>query len=81
MRLQDTLVLFHYITDLLGGDYDNIAAGLKTADEGRRPDGQSNFYSTFEARASRLKLDPAGAVPSLHLLKRFDLNEIGRAHV
>jgi len=74
MRLQDTLLLFNYITDLLSRDYDDIAQGLKTADEGPRPDGQSNFYTTFEARASRLTLDPAGAEASLHLLKRFDLN-------
>lgn len=72
MRLQDNLVLFEYITSLLGGDYSDIAASLKSADEGRRPDGQSNFFGVFESRSKRLKLDSDGM--SLDKLKMYDLN-------
>jgi len=72
MRLQDNLVLFEYITSLLGGDYPDIAAALKSADEGRRPDGQSNFFGVFESRSKRLRLDSDGM--SLDKLKMYDLN-------
>lgn len=74
MRLEDNLVLFGYISDLLGGDYDDIVASLQSADEGKRPDGQSNFYSTLEQRASRLRLHPAGTDASLRHLGHYDRN-------
>ena len=57
MTLHNHLVLHGFLTDQLGGGFDDLAAALSGTDGGVRPDGQSNCYGILESRASRLKLD------------------------
>jgi hypothetical protein len=54
MKLDKRLLLFDYLTSLLGGDYSKLAAAIKDADPGRRPDGHSNYLSVLESRGSSL---------------------------
>lgn len=67
MRLNSNLVLVSFLSELLGGTPEELVSLLSQADEGRRPDGQSNFYGVLESRRTRLKLN-------LDDLKRYDLN-------
>lgn len=66
MKLQTNLVLFDYFTRAIGGI--GTLEKMQGSDEGRRPDGQSNFYGDLESRQSHLV--------DLNLLdlKRYDLN-------
>jgi hypothetical protein len=65
-RLEKQLVLFDFVTDLLGGDYSGLVRGLKGADAGIRPDGQSYYFSVLEARGVQVKLNRG-------LLAEFDV--------
>lgn len=69
-RLEDQLVLFDFVTDLLGGDYASLVRGLKGADIGTRPDGQSYFLSVLESRGVQIKMDRS-------VLPEYDLNILG----
>lgn len=74
MRLQDNLVLFDYLTTLLGGNYEEWAVSLRNVDPGLSTSGQSNYFSTFEQRRSQLNIIPGQAQQSFDRLREFDLN-------
>lgn len=67
MTLHNHLALHGFLTDQFGGNFDGLASALRGADNGVRPDGQSNCYGVLESRASRLRLD-------LETLRRYDRN-------
>jgi hypothetical protein len=69
MKLQRDLLLFEFLTDELGGQFESLAAALKDTDSGRPGDGQSHWFSVLEGRGSQLKA-PLG----LDALRRYDLN-------
>lgn len=50
MRLAQNLVLFDYVTSLLGGDYPRITEALQSTVPGARADGQSFFLGALEGR-------------------------------
>jgi len=66
--LRDRLVLASYLRDLFGDADEETTRALQAVTEaGRRGDGQSHFFSTLEARASKLGV-------GLAALRRYDLN-------
>lgn len=67
MTLHNHLVLHSFITDQLGGDFAGLIDALHDADDGTRPDGQSNCFGVLESRTSRLKID-------LDTLRCYDRN-------
>lgn len=67
MMLEQNLVLVGFISAQIGLSSNALIDALAGVDEGRRPDGQSNFYGVLESRRSQLALD-------LDKLKRYDLN-------
>lgn len=74
MRLQDNLVLFDYLTTLLGNTYEDWAVSLRNVDPGLSASGQSNYFSTFEQRRSQLAIIPGNPQQSFDRLREFDLN-------
>ena len=64
--LDKNLLLVSFLTDLLGNDAEDLRNSMRGADEGRRSDGQSFYYSVLESR-SALRV-------STKLLAKFDLN-------
>jgi phage repressor protein C with HTH and peptisase S24 domain len=69
-RLENQLVLFDFVTDLLGGDYKGLVGALKSADLGTRSDGQSYFFSVLESRGAQVRIDRSALAES-------DLNVLG----
>ena len=65
--LHERLALSDFVTGLLGGDADDLAAALRNADEGEGPDGRTWFYGAVKARNGRLRLDDGQ-------LERYDAN-------
>jgi phage repressor protein C with HTH and peptisase S24 domain len=69
-KLENQLVLFDFVTDLLGGDYRGLVGALKSADLGTRSDGQSYFFSVLESRGAQVRIDRSA-------LAEYDLNILG----
>jgi hypothetical protein len=67
VTLHSHLVLHSFITDKFGGDFEGLIDALRGADDGVRPDGQTNCFGVLESRASQLKID-------LDTLRRYDRN-------
>jgi|AMFO01.1.fsa_nt_gi Uncharacterized protein conserved in bacteria len=57
MKLASRLLVFEYLSSLLGQTGDDLRRLAKEADPGRRPDGQSNYLSMFESWATKLLID------------------------
>jgi phage repressor protein C with HTH and peptisase S24 domain len=56
-KLERQLVLFDFVTELLGGNYSDLVASMKGADLGTAPGGQSYFFSVLDSRGAHLKID------------------------
>lgn len=57
MRLASRLVVFDYLTSLLGGNATELRDAAKKVEPGRRGDGQSNYFSMFDSWGARVSLD------------------------
>lgn len=57
MRLASRLLLFDYVTSLLGGSAADLRGALKRAEHGRRADGQSLYFSVLESRGSLIGIE------------------------
>lgn len=55
-RLEGQLVLFDFVTELLGGNYAELVRELKGAALGARADGHSHFFAVLESRGARVRL-------------------------
>lgn len=57
MKLASRLVVYDYLTSLLGGDAADLREAAKKIEPGRRGDGQSYYYQTIDAWGARVPLD------------------------
>lgn len=67
MKLRDRLLLFEYISWLLGAKGADLRADLEQAESGRRGDGQSHYFSRLESRGALVEVGTSK-------LKEYDLN-------